>query len=65
MSNRWGAPRKNVKLWGASRKNVSIMGRFAQEWSEKSLIVGGMGIRGAKRSCAKRPMAGFSENSGI
>jgi len=55
-----GASRKNVKQvvalrartsdqWGASRKNVKQMLALRAKLSEKSLIEGGMGIRGAKR----------------
>jgi len=49
----WALRARAVSLWGASRKNGYIIGGFAQKWSEKSLIEGGTGIRGAEHlGCA-------------
>jgi len=56
-------------LEGLTKSLKSIMGRFeqewfqqcwrfAQEWSEKSLIEGGTGIRGA---CAADALSSFNE----
>jgi len=53
-----GAPRaRKVKLGRFAQEQFQQCWRFAQEWSEKSLIEGGMGIRATKRdhTCPKRP----------
>jgi len=64
MATTYWALRARVVTLGASRKFGHVLRRFAQECSEKSLIEGGMGIRGACAGDAHPPsMSDLTDHS--